>query len=114
MKHYLIALLFLVAPYSVFASTSAYLLFNGHVLELRDSNNCVIKQWESGAGAPFSNTKDQSKKNIGPLPEGGYTVQIDQTVFFNRQAQPKTKLKWLIKFRLNLFQRTTCMAEMHL
>jgi len=74
-----------------------HLVFDGCSLRLYDQNKVLLKQWKARAGAPFSNSKDQSKKNKGPLPEGTYTVRWDQAVFFNQSPTLKSNLSWFLK-----------------
>ena len=87
---------FLVTP--IFSLTPVSLKFDGHHLSLINNENQLLNQWRAGAGKPFSTEKDQFRKNIGPLPEGNYLLQINRTIFFNKRHDFLSRLRWIFKY----------------
>ncbi|NBV84306.1 DUF2778 domain-containing protein [bacterium] len=71
--------------------------FNGKALIGRQ-NNQVVLTMPASAGRPFFRSPSyQYLKNKGPLPEGIYTVEWDNTVYFSQPGMLNT-LKWLAKY----------------
>lgn len=92
-----IFIFFNVINVSIFGLAKDYLFFNGQSLQLKDAKGKVLKNWTANAGSPRAAYKDQSKKNIGPLPEGKYIVREDIAISFHTASSLKQKLKWIIK-----------------
>jgi len=53
--------------------------FNGKKLSWIDDDGKVVKQWPAVSGAPGTTPDDQTIKNKGPIPEGGYSVDPDKS-----------------------------------
>ena len=87
----------MILPVFAFGSQPTHLLFDGYSLKRCNKQGAILNQWKAGAGSIFSTAKDQSQKNRGPLPEGNYTVRLDQPVIFNHD-DVKSKLKWFLKY----------------
>ncbi len=83
---------------TTFSLPTVSLRFDGNYLSLINTENQLLNRWKAGAGRPFSTATDQFKKNVGPLPEGLYFLQINRTVFFNKRPDFLSRLKWVCKY----------------
>lgn len=97
MKLTLVVFIISIGSFTIFSAPSN-LLFDGHSLTLPNPNTNQIQSWKAGSGRPFSTEKDQSQKNKGPIPEGVYTIRLDQSTFFNQTSHLKSKIKWLLNY----------------
>lgn len=74
-----------------------YLLFDREKLYLKALNGRVKKSWEAFSGNVEAAVDDQDKKEFGPLPEGEYVVQVDETLDYEDSNGLWDTIKWKLK-----------------
>jgi RHS repeat-associated protein len=55
--------------------------FDGCKLKYIDGEGNVVKTWNAYSGKKGTTSADQSKKGLGPIPEGRYTVSPERTTY---------------------------------
>jgi hypothetical protein len=82
---------------TIICNKKDYLLFNGQQLMLMTINGRIKKVWPANSGMPGSTSKDQHRKDYGPLPEGEYTINFDQTLDYENRESISDGAKWIVK-----------------
>lgn len=76
---------------------SDYLYFDRKYLYLRGGNHKAKKQWIAFSGNPKATISDQNKADFGPLPEGKYIANFENTLDFKENKNLWDALNWLRK-----------------
>jgi hypothetical protein len=90
-------LLFFISVTPIIGRTHSILVFDGSAWSVYSGEHIVLKV-PVAAGRPFfQSPKNQFLKNKGPLPEGTYSLKLNDTVQF-RQPGTVSTLKWILKY----------------
>jgi hypothetical protein len=86
-----------LASITIVCSQTDYLVFNGKTLLLKAGNGKVKKSWPAVSGLPGSKSSDQSKADLGPIPEGVYLTRFDKTLDIASSKNLWDATKWIVK-----------------